>query len=157
VDSGLSKPVVLQSEPSKKVIKIKQVEPRPKEQGEQVVAPAVSLEPKKLILELQPNSLKLTSGGQKALDSFVEKLKLYSRATVVVKGFVAATSNSPANIELSEERAMSVQRLMLAKGVDPARIKVVGMGNQEPIASNNTSEGRKKNRRVELVVTNDGS
>jgi outer membrane protein OmpA-like peptidoglycan-associated protein len=115
------------------------------------------LEPKRIILGLRPNSLKLTNVAQRELNSFVKKLKLYPRATVYVKGFVSAKSNSPENIKLSEDRALSVQKLMLAKGIEVERMEVVGMGNKEPIASNNTSEGRRKNRRVEVIVINDGS
>lgn len=145
VESLLGQKVSSQAEDSESVV-----------QEKQEVALMAPLEPRKIILGLQPNSLKLTNAAQKEFDLFVEKLKLYPRATVLVKGFVSAKSNSPENIILSEERAMSVQKLMLAKGIDAEQIEVVGMGNQEPIASNNTSKGRRQNRRVELVVINDG-
>lgn len=115
------------------------------------------LEPRKISLALRPSSLKLTRQGARELESFVQKLKLYPRATILVKGFVSSTSNSPENIKLSEDRANSVQKLLLEKGVDSEQIEVVGMGNKEAIASNTTSEGRRKNRRVEIVVISDGS
>lgn len=130
------------------------VEPEKQEEKEAVkMAP---LEPKKIILGLQPNVLKLTNASKKEFQQFVKKLKLYPRATVFVKGYVSAQTNSPENIALSKDRALSVQKLMLAEGIDAEQIEVVGMGNQEPIASNTTSEGRRKNRRVEIVVIDDG-
>lgn len=115
------------------------------------------LEPTLLRLPLMPNSLNLTRTGMQRLGDFVDKLQNYPRATILVKGFVSSQSNSPANIKLSEERANSVFRLLLEKGIDPEQIEVVGMGNQEPIASNATREGRAKNRRVEIVVIRDGT
>lgn len=127
---------------------------------ESAVAPVETmapLEPRKLVLGLRPNSLKLTSAGEKELDSFIEKLKLYPRAIVHVKGFVSSKSNSPENIKLSRDRAQSVQKFMLEKGIEAGQIEVVGMGNQDPIASNDTSEGRRKNRRVEVIVIDDGT
>lgn len=107
-------------------------------------------------LPIHSNSLELTAAARNELDGFVEKLQEYPQAKLVVKGFVSAKENSPANIKLSEDRAMHVQKILLDKGVDATRIEVVGMGNQEPLASNTTSEGRKKNRRVEVHVINDG-
>ena len=50
----------------------------------------------------------------------------------------------------------ALAKLLLDKGVDREQIEVIGMGNREPIESNNTSEGRAKNRRVEIVVVTDG-
>ena len=120
------------------------------------VPPMPPMEPRKMIFGLQPNGLQLTNAAQKEFDSYVKKLKLYPQATIVVKGFVSAKSNSPENIKLSEDRALSVQKLLLEQGIDAGQIEVVGMGNQEPIASNNTSEGRRKNRRVEIIIVNDG-
>jgi len=121
-----------------------------------VAARMAPMEPRKIVLGLRPNSLKLTNASQKELDRFVEMLKLYPRATVYIKGFVSAKSNSPENIKLSEDRAVSVQKLMLAKGIEAEQVEVVGMGNQDPVASNTTSEGRRKNRRVEVVVIDGG-
>ncbi len=112
--------------------------------------------PRKILLGLQPNSQNLTRVAQKEFDSFILKLKQYPRATVLVKGFVSAKTNSPENIKLSKDRAMTVQKLMLAKGIAPEQIEVLGMGNQEPIAPNSTHAGRKKNRRVEIVIVDDG-
>ena len=120
-------------------------------------AQTAPMEPKKIILELRSNSLKLTKAGQSEFDEFVRKLKLYPRATVLVKGFVSAQSNSPENIKLSRDRAMSVQKLLVEKGIGKKQIEIVGMGNLEPIAPNNSREGRKKNRRVEIVVISDGT
>ncbi len=114
------------------------------------------LEPRKVLLPLQPNSLKLTKAGTRAFDSFVEKLLNYPKATILIKGFVSSKSNSPENIKLSEDRALSVYKMMLRKGVDPEQIEMEGMGNTEPIASNDTRAGRTKNRRVEILVIRDG-
>ena len=149
-DNGIAVAAVVQPGVSEKVIEAPIVE----KQGVVKIAP---LEPRKVVFGLQPNSMKLTNAAKKEFDSFVMKLKLYPQATVQIKGFVSAKSNSPENIKLSEERALSVQKLMLAKGIDAEQIEVVGMGNQDPIASNNTSKGRRKNRRVEVIIINDGT
>ncbi len=125
-------------------------------QKKQVHAPTASMVPRKISLELQPNTQKLTKAAQKEFDSFVEKLKKYPRATVLIKGYVSAKTNSPENIKLSKDRALVVQKLMLAKGIDAERIEVVGMGNRDPITSNNTSKGQEKNWRVEIIIVKDG-
>lgn len=112
--------------------------------------------PTKIVLPLAPNSLKLTGEANREYDRFVEKLKLNPRAKLVVKGFVSSNADSPENTKLSEERAMAVQKMLVASGIETARMQVKGMGNQEPIASNDTSDGRTKNRRVEIVVVEKG-
>ena len=114
------------------------------------------LEPRKVMLGLQANSLKLTRAGRRNLDRFVENLLNYPKATILVKGFVSSNSNSPENIKLSETRALNVYKMLLKKGVEAEQIEMVGMGNQEPIASNDTRAGRAKNRRVEIIVISDG-
>ncbi len=116
----------------------------------------VRLTPRKMILGLQPNSLKLTNTANGEFRAFAKKLKKYPRAMVLVKGFVSSQSNSPQNIELSRQRAMSVQKLLIAKGIDAEQIEVIGLGNQEPIGDNTTRDGRRKNRRVEIIVIRDG-
>ncbi len=115
------------------------------------------LEPGLIRLPIHSNSLELTAAARNELDSFIEKLQDYPQAKFVVKGFVSAKENSAANTKLSEDRAMHVQKILLAKGIDAERIEVVGMGNQEPLASNTTSAGRKKNRRVEVQVIHEGN
>jgi type II secretory pathway predicted ATPase ExeA/outer membrane protein OmpA-like peptidoglycan-associated protein len=116
----------------------------------------LTMEPKKIILGLRSDSMDLTSEGLQILNSFVEKLEQYPKARLLVKGFVSADSNTPENIKMSEERALSVQKLLLEKGIDVKRIEVVGMGNLEPAASNETVEGRNKNRRVEVSIVDNG-
>lgn len=116
-----------------------------------------ALQPRRVILGLQPNSLKLTRDGRKSFVDFVEKLKLYPRATVLVKGFVSSKTNSPENIQLSKDRAVGVAKLLLEAGIDEEQLETVGMGNQDPIASNDTRSGRAKNRRVEIEVVSDGT
>ncbi|MGB3210933.1 MAG: AAA family ATPase [Desulforhopalus sp.] len=126
-------------------------------QEQEEVAAMAPMEPRKILLNLRSNSLDLTSSSRKELDSFLSKLKEYPQARVLIKGFVSSKSNSPENIILSEDRALNVQKIMLAEGFDEKQIEVVGMGNQEPIASNATSEGRRKNRRVEIIIVSDGT
>ena len=62
------------------------------------------------------------------------------------------TLQFPSNWELSAARAASVVRLLTQGGLDPARLTVVGYGEQQPIRSNSTPEGRNANRRVLLVI-----
>jgi outer membrane protein OmpA-like peptidoglycan-associated protein len=116
----------------------------------------LTMEPRKIILGLRSDSMDLTNESLQTLNSFVEKLEQYPKARLLVKGFVSANSNTPENIKMSEERALNVQKILLEKGIGAKRIKVVGMGNLEPIASNETIEGRNKNRRVEVSIVDNG-
>ncbi|OGR15647.1 MAG: hypothetical protein A2X81_09545 [Desulfobacterales bacterium GWB2_56_26] len=114
------------------------------------------MQPGRIVLPLRPNSLELTDEAAKEYGEFVAELKKYPKAKLLVKGFVSAKTNSPENVKLSDERARAVQKLLVKSGIDASRITVKGMGNQEPIAGNDTSEGRTKNRRVEVEVVSDG-
>jgi outer membrane protein OmpA-like peptidoglycan-associated protein len=112
--------------------------------------------PEKVLLPLAANSLKLTSEGNSEMRAFLAKLKASPHTRLLVKGFVSSSTASAENTRLSEERAMAVQKLLVASGIAAERITVKGMGIEEPIASNNTSAGRTKNRRVEVLVLHEG-
>jgi len=119
-------------------------------------APIPSLTPTTIVLRLAPNSLKLTEEAEKEFVRILARLKSSPGAKVLIKGFVSATTASPENTKLSLERAVSVQKMLLAGGIGKARTQVQGMGIEEPIASNQTSDGRAKNRRVEIVLFDGG-
>ena len=59
------------------------------------------------------------------------------------------------NMELSENRVKAVQNYLVSKGISKSRIKIDWKGETEPIATNNTKEGRENNRRVELLILTD--
>jgi len=58
---------------------------------------------------------------------------------------------------LSQKRADNVMQFMISRGVNPSLVSAQGLGETDPMASNNTPEGRAKNRRVELTVAGSGN
>jgi outer membrane protein OmpA-like peptidoglycan-associated protein len=71
---------------------------------------------------------------------------------VVLEGHTDNVGNEGLNQDLSEARARSVREALLAQGVDAKRLSTTGFSFNRPIASNATDEGRKLNRRVEVVI-----
>lgn len=118
----------------------------------QVKPPKAPALPAKVILPLAANSLKLTASATAELRALLGKLQAAPNSRLLVKGFVSSATASAENTKLSEERALAVHKLLVAGGIEAGRIEVKGMGIEEPIASNDTAEGRSKNRRVEIVV-----
>jgi outer membrane protein OmpA-like peptidoglycan-associated protein len=108
--------------------------------------------PKKLVLPLEANALKVTNKAEDDIDNLVQKLRDYPNITLVVKGFVSSEHESPENTSLSQKRADSVRDILIGKGISATRIQAKGMGIQEPVASNKTLSGRAQNRRVEIIV-----
>ncbi len=87
------------------------------------------------------------------LDQIAEALEhRYPTASLTVEGYTDITGSEKFNEQLSEDRAISVQTYFIDQGLDPERVKSRGMGVSNPIASNDTPEGRAKNRRVELII-----
>jgi outer membrane protein OmpA-like peptidoglycan-associated protein len=86
------------------------------------------------------------------IDKLAVILKKYPDTNVLIEGHTDATGTEEHNLELSRERAQSVSNYLAQLGVDPARFTATGYGESQPIASNDTQEGRQQNRRVELAV-----
>ena len=86
------------------------------------------------------------------LDRFAEGLRANPNADVRIIGHTDSTGTDAINNPLSIERAASVRNYLTARGVSGARIYVDGRGSREPIASNNTADGRARNRRVEIYM-----
>ncbi len=100
--------------------------------------------------ELNSAELKATSAAQ--LDELVDFLNTYPQANVQVIGYTDTSGSEAYNQVMSEKRAASVANALVAKGIDPSRITMSGEGENNPIASNATHEGRVQNRRVEIIV-----
>jgi outer membrane protein OmpA-like peptidoglycan-associated protein len=79
-------------------------------------------------------------------------LKEYEKTVVNVTGHTDAQGSDQYNQGLSERRAGSVAQYLIAQGLMPERFVVTGMGKTQPIATNNTAEGRQANRRVEIKL-----
>jgi outer membrane protein OmpA-like peptidoglycan-associated protein len=75
--------------------------------------------------------------------------------TLEVDGYTDNVGSDEFNQTLSEERADAVRDYLVSQGVPSSSITTKGFGKNNPIASNDTSEGRQENRRVELVVSGD--
>jgi len=86
------------------------------------------------------------------LERFAEGLRNNQNAEVRVVGFTDSTGTDAINNPLSLDRATSVRNYLTARGVNGNRIQVEGRGSAQPIASNDTSDGRARNRRVEIFV-----
>jgi outer membrane protein OmpA-like peptidoglycan-associated protein len=80
-------------------------------------------------------------------------LNRYPNSIVTVTGHTDSTGSAAYNQTLSERRAESVAAILRSSGVNPNRIRTVGAGENQPIASNLTEEGRALNRRVDITIT----
>lgn len=87
------------------------------------------------------------------LDEHVAYLTNHPSSPVTVEGHTDFKGSDNYNQKLSERRANAVRQYLIQKGIASARIKVVGYGEQRPIADNKTDEGRAMNRRAEFEVT----
>lgn len=88
------------------------------------------------------------------IDAVAEILKRNDSITLLtIEGHTDTTGDPAANRPLSEIRAMAVKRYLEAKGISPSRLVSQGFGSERPVDTNDTEEGRAKNRRVEFKVT----
>jgi outer membrane protein OmpA-like peptidoglycan-associated protein len=104
----------------------------------------------KVILFFPYNSNELTPEVVTALDQIALFLMTEPRLRVAVTGYTDAVGSVSYNISVSQFRANSIRSYLAGKGVDPANLIAVGMGPKNPIAPNDTPQGRQQNRRVEI-------
>ena len=90
--------------------------------------------------------------AQNRLNEVAKVLKAQKDKPIVVEGHTDSQGKTEMNRELSLARATSVRNYLVSQGVDTAKITAVGLGETQPVADNDTPEGRANNRRVEIVV-----
>jgi outer membrane protein OmpA-like peptidoglycan-associated protein len=86
------------------------------------------------------------------LDRFAEGLRNNPNTDVRIIGHTDNTGSDAVNNPLSLDRAASTRNYLTGRGVDGRRISIEGMGERQPIATNDTAQGRSRNRRVEIYV-----
>lgn len=95
----------------------------------------------------------LKPGAQKQLSELAGKVKSQKELDeLVITGYADATGPEIYNEELSKKRAESVKAFLLQQGVVSKRVVIQAMGEDKPVASNDTAEGRAQNRRVEVSI-----
>ncbi|WP_371157805.1 OmpA family protein [Jannaschia sp. 2305UL9-9] len=115
--------------------------------GEQLI---VSM-PQDILFSTDSASLRADLQGD--LRALGRNLLQYPDTTVQVIGHTDSEGSAAYNQDLSERRARAVSGVLLETGVSGARIRSFGRGESQPIATNNTPEGRQQNRRVDIIIT----
>jgi len=105
-------------------------------------------------IEFEFGSDRLTQGSYRALDEIAATLKNdKSTVRLNVAGYTDYVGTEEFNQTLSVKRANAVKRYLLSKNVPSSSVTIIGYGEKNPIAPNNTAEGRELNRRVEFQLT----
>jgi outer membrane protein OmpA-like peptidoglycan-associated protein len=86
------------------------------------------------------------------LDKLSESLKKYPDTDILVEGHTDSTGSEEHNLQLSNQRAQSVVNYLAGLGIAPTRFSIMGYGESQPVATNETEEGRQENRRVEVAI-----
>ena len=89
--------------------------------------------------------------SERALMEVYNTLSAYLKIKVELRGYTDNTGSASANLTLSQRRADAVKNWLVNKGIAPSRIKSIGFGEANPIAENQTQEGKRLNRRIEFV------
>lgn len=98
------------------------------------------------------DSAELDAKSKAALDAAVDVIKSHSAVKLDVVGYTDSTGPESYNQGLSERRAKAAVAYLVSRGVEAGQLRAVGRGEADPVASNDTRDGRARNRRVELVV-----
>lgn len=101
-------------------------------------------------LQFETGTDRLTSTDKAYLDRIIDYFKSLPTALLTIEGHSDNVGNKRNNQVLSENRAIAVKNYLVKIGASTDRLKTEGFGSSKPIASNDTDEGRKQNRRVEL-------
>lgn len=115
-------------------------------------------EKKKMVITLSGSVLfasgkhELLQAAKLKLDQVAEVLLAERDAEMIVEGHTDSQGSDSSNMALSQKRADSVRSYLVSQGIASDRLKAVGKGESNPIASNDNAEGRANNRRVEIVV-----
>ena len=103
-------------------------------------------------LRFKADKAELLPGEEKRLDQIAELLKLADGAQFLIEGHTADTGYEAGELMLSKERAFSIAAELAKRGIDKDRFICKGSGSKKPVASNDTEEGKAKNRRVEITI-----
>lgn len=99
------------------------------------------------------NAAQLTADSERELTALADKLKACPNVRITVNGYSDNIGDDNVNLPLSAERAAAVANYLLSTGVSPQQLISQGLGSANPVAGNDTAEGRAQNRRVEIVVS----
>ncbi len=107
-----------------------------------------------LHITFDSNAATIKDESQEKIKSFAKYLKAAPEGTTVsIEGYTDSSGNDAKNLVLSRKRAFAVRRALIAEGVEKRMVRAYGKGSTNPIATNDTEEGRAENRRIEAVIT----
>jgi len=113
----------------------------------------VRIPPKKLeVIYFATNSYDLGPASKGKLQGLVDFMNVNPGTFSVIYGFTDGSGSEQLNKDLSANRADAIREYLKSRGVDPNRIKTEAFGANKPVASNDTEEGKAKNRRVEVTI-----
>ncbi|UCG07428.1 MAG: OmpA family protein [Desulfobacterales bacterium] len=110
---------------------------------------------RKMLIYFKHNSNELPNEAFEALDRIAEFMLHNPQTRVNVKGYTDSSGSYNYNISVSQFRANTIKSYLIGKGVNPSHVKALGLGPENPIATNDTEAGRKSNRRVEIELNID--
>jgi OmpA-OmpF porin, OOP family len=103
-------------------------------------------------LNFEVATTQLTPDSKASVDALYSYLKSNPDAVIHLEGFADSTGNTGANEELSANRADAVKKVLVSRGIDSSRIETSGMGQNNPVAPNDSAPDRAHNRRVEVTL-----
>src|SRR5262249_18115105 len=105
------------------------------------------------IINFPTNSAEIPAAGKTLLLHAAAAFKQLPSGTVIeIAGYTDNTGDSSANVQLSQQRAEAVRAALVSAGVDPSTLVAKGYGSANPVGSNDTAEGKFRNRRIEYRV-----
>lgn len=99
------------------------------------------------------NKSTLTAAAKANLDKLIPVFNQYPDTNIQIYGYTDSTGAAEYNLNLSNQRAATVKAYLAGKGLNSGRFTTTGLGIADPIATNDTPEGRSQNRRVEFAIT----
>jgi len=106
--------------------------------------------PEKLLFEV--GKIKILPTTYPLLNRFANALNLHKKTSILINGYTDNSGLEEVNDQLSINRAKNTEEVLAQYGVAETRMFTWGRGSRNPVASNNTAAGRRKNRRVEFII-----
>ncbi|MEJ2283549.1 MAG: AAA family ATPase [Desulfobacterales bacterium] len=138
---------------SQKMTTVQKIEPAPGPAEKQTPVP-FPFDENKVLIYFKHNSNELPDQSFEMLNKIAAYMIATPGSSINIKGYTDSTGSYTYNVSVSEFRANTIKTFLVGKGVGAERIKTLGMGPENPIASNKTETGRRKNRRVEIELVN---